>query len=364
VPASVPSVPVNLTVTPQACGQNYLDWSDSVNAVSYSIYTESGRFLGNSMGSNYTDSEYVGMSIQYGTSFSYFVRSNNSTGVQSGKSTPVSLATYRYCPPPPPPSAPASVTTQPLVCGTGGFKVSWSRPTGVDIKYEVQLDGGTWSAAKGTLFHIFRNLGHNSAHTVSVRARNDGGVSLGTASTPLITTTAPQCPIAPTGVWTKPDCPITCTELSPIVDCLIPYVCVGGNNICTDESRISWCRNTPPISLTTVTATPQACGTGEIKVTWNYPIGIDKYDYQTQIDGGAWVSRGFIHEYTFTGLGNETSHTINVRVLNNGVLGPEKASTPSTVYSPAACLSPQLHSPSPPPHKPAVPAKSTSPGLQ
>src|SRR5690606_29530718 len=71
--APLATTPTGLTVTPQACGtgQNFLDWSDSANATSYSIYLSNGTWLGNSIGSNYTHTGNLG------TTYSYYVRANN-----------------------------------------------------------------------------------------------------------------------------------------------------------------------------------------------------------------------------------------------------------------------------------------------
>lgn len=88
------AIPTNLSVTPQACGtgQNFIDWDDVTNATSYSVYDSSGTWIGNSIGSNYLHTGNLG------TAYNYYVRANNSAGVQSGNSIVVSGTIAGVCP--------------------------------------------------------------------------------------------------------------------------------------------------------------------------------------------------------------------------------------------------------------------------
>lgn len=88
-----PDTPVALTATPQACGtaQNLLDWADAANAASYSIYTSTGVWIGNSIGSTYTHTGALS------TAYSYYVRANSNLGVQSANSAVFGATTAGAC---------------------------------------------------------------------------------------------------------------------------------------------------------------------------------------------------------------------------------------------------------------------------
>jgi hypothetical protein len=106
VSAAPPLPPTNLSATAQACGtgQNFLDWNDVSGATSYSVYLSNGTWLGNSLGSNYTHNGAIA------TSYSYYVRANNSAGVQSGNSSVVSGTTAAACAPTPTPTPSGNIS--------------------------------------------------------------------------------------------------------------------------------------------------------------------------------------------------------------------------------------------------------------
>ena len=89
----VPGVPVGLIATPLACDteQIFLDWDDVSTATSYSVYSSTGTWIDNSLGSNYTHNGSLN------TAYSYVVRANNVTG-SSGDSNVVSATTQGACP--------------------------------------------------------------------------------------------------------------------------------------------------------------------------------------------------------------------------------------------------------------------------
>ena len=100
LPPPPPSTPTGLTVTPQSCGNgtNFLNWADAANAASYSIYNSAtNAWIGNSVSSN-----YIHTTGSINTTYSYYVRANNSVGIQSGDSAIASGTTAGACPAAPP----------------------------------------------------------------------------------------------------------------------------------------------------------------------------------------------------------------------------------------------------------------------
>ncbi len=88
-----PAAPTGGTATPGSCGTNQLvlSWSSVTNATSYSIYSSTGTWIGNSIGSNYT---FTGTA---GQTYTFYVRANSATGVQSANSATFSGAVANAC---------------------------------------------------------------------------------------------------------------------------------------------------------------------------------------------------------------------------------------------------------------------------
>lgn len=190
--------PTNLYVFPQACGtgQNYLDWDDTPGAASYSIYIYNLGWVGNSIGSNYTHTGSVS------SSYKYYVRSNDSMGVQSGNSWYVT-----------------AVTAPP--CTTPGVTLSAS-PTSIDPGDTSTL---TWTATGATTCTATggwvgnKNSGGGSevvspivTTTYNLSCTGPGG----TASATPVTITSPSgfisagaCTIVPSGSVEGTSCDVT-----------------------------------------------------------------------------------------------------------------------------------------------------------
>lgn len=71
----------------------------------------------------------------------------------------------------------------------------------------------------------------------------------------------------------------------------------------------------PPATPTGLTATPQACGTGQINLTWNAVSGATSY---TLLDGATTIYTGAAASYAHTGLVAGSAHSYTVRANNAG----------------------------------------------
>lgn len=158
------AVPTGLTVTPQACdtGALYLDWDDAAGAASYSVYTSTGVPVDNPIGSNYT---FTGA---LNTNYSFYIRANNASGIQSGDSLVASGVTAGACVVALP--APTGLTTTPGACGTDRIDVSWNSVAGAS-GYDLEIDG-VWKSLGNVLIYAHLGLIPNSGHTYKVRAWN------------------------------------------------------------------------------------------------------------------------------------------------------------------------------------------------
>lgn len=123
VSAGPPSAPTNPVAVPQACDtdQLLLDWDDVSGAASYSIYYSNGTWVGNSLSSFYT---FTG---NPGEGHDFYVRANDSVGIQSSDSSTFSGTVPNSCP-----VVPASATIQADNCvidpgnNTCSANVTWS----------------------------------------------------------------------------------------------------------------------------------------------------------------------------------------------------------------------------------------------
>jgi hypothetical protein len=164
----VPPTPTGLTATPVLCGTNQLslDWNDATGATSYSVYYSNGTFVGNSVGSNYT---FTGPGP--GQNFTFYVRANNSAGVQSGNSATATGITPNSC------SAP---TAAPQACGTGQVSLSWGNVTGAtgyDIQYRLSPSGAWTQITNATSPRMLSGLNPGSLYDFQVRAKNSSVTS-------------------------------------------------------------------------------------------------------------------------------------------------------------------------------------------
>lgn len=190
--------PTGLTVVPQACstGQNYLDWADSAGAASYSVYLSDNTWLGNSIGSDFTHTGAVG------TTYNYYVRSSNGSGVQSANSAIVSGATAAACPAPT-----VSLTASPGTIDPGDSSTLTWTVTGAT---SCTASGG-WNGSKNS-------GGDNETvspvvtTTYNLSCTGPGGT---TAATP-VTVTSPSgfisagtCTIIPVGTTEGTDCNVS-----------------------------------------------------------------------------------------------------------------------------------------------------------
>ncbi len=179
------TTPTGLTATPQACGTNqlFLDWNDSTNAASYSVYLSNGTFVGNSVGSNYT---FTGSP---NTSYSFYVRANNAASVQSGNSSTVTATTPTICAP----ATPTGLTATPQACGTNQLFLDWNDVPGA-TSYSVYYSNGTFIANSGGSNYTFTG-GTNTSYSFYVRANNAAGQSPNSSTVTRFTPAS--CPTLP-----------------------------------------------------------------------------------------------------------------------------------------------------------------------
>lgn len=206
-----------------------------------------------------------------GTSYVFRVAAVNSfgTGGYSANSDAVSPSGV--------PSAPALTS---LAAGDARLLVGFTpAASGASIlRYEYQLDGGSWAAATGTDSPItIGGLVNGTQHSVALRAVNVIGA--GAASDPLSGT-----PIATPG--------------APIVESVTSGV-----------------------------------GSAVIAFTPGFDGGADITGYQYRVDGGSWHDAGTTSPITVTGLGDGASASLQLRAQNTSGNGAASAAISVTTPS-------------------------------
>ncbi len=183
------------------------------------------------------------------------------------------------------PSTPTGLSATPSgSCGSGIISLSWGSSAGA-TSYELQDNGSTIYTGISTSFS-HTGLAAGSSHTYRVRAINGGVFSAW--SSDVFATAPAACPPPPAN---------------------------------------------PPTGLT---ATPGACGTGTINVSWNSVSGATNYRL---LDSGSQIYFGPATSFSHSGLTAGSSHSYIVRAENAS--GSSLYSSAASATAPAACPSNQ-----------------------
>ncbi len=133
---------------------------------------------------------------------------------------------------------------------------------------------------------------------------------------------------APAGTYT-----FTCTA-GTVFDTSTLIVC---DNVTQESDGASACVAKTPAVPTTLTAAPQACGTGQINLSWDPVPGATAY---TLRDGATVIYTGAATSYSHTGLTEGSLHSYTVRAQNGALNSAYSAAVDAT--APAICTFPNL----------------------
>lgn len=271
---TAPPAPANIFATTKECGTGQIDvvWA-TVAAANYKLY-RNGTLITSLYPSWYTDG-----GLTAGATYTYSVLAYNAYG-ESGSVSTTATAPAACETTPDPPSPPASLTATTGPCGTTEIGLYWSESLGATF-YELYRDntliyGGTNNS------YPDNSVAAGSVHTYKVLARNAGGDS-------AFTTTSGTAPSA-----------------------------------CTLK----------PAAPGPLTATPQACGTGKIDLTWVAVTGATSY---TLYRGSTQIYAGPAIGYTDTGLAAGTQYSYSAKASN--AYGDSPSVTASAT-SPGVCPPP------------------------
>lgn len=241
-PASI-QTPTGLTATTGACGsgQINLTWNPVAGATAYSIRAD-GVTIYTGPGTSTTHNV-----VNNGALHSYNVNVTTGAGTSSW-SAPANATAPNVCGTAP--GTPTGLSASPAACGTGQINISWGNVSGA-TSYQLR-DGGVviYDGAATSFAHT--GLAAGSSHSYTVRATNASGSSSYSGSI---------ASLAPSG---------TCGSSAP-----------------------------------TTTATPGACGSGTINVSWNNVAGTASY--QLRRDGTS-IEVGTATSYAHTGLTGGSNH--------------------------------------------------------
>jgi hypothetical protein len=276
------------------------------------------------------------------------------------------------------PAAPATFTATPGACGTGEVKFDWSAVPGA-TGYEGEMDNlGVWRDLGNVTTFTLGGHAVASQHTYKIRAKSANGPGEPKVSNPVVVVASYGCFTATPDTcgkinlnWDagqgaqfyelsvnggqKKNIGNTTSWFHNIGDPQFGYDYVPGK---TYTYRINaWKlggrfdeRNSTPVSViappacvavpaqpASVTATPGVCDTNKIDVNWSSVAGATSYEIQ--IDGvGQWIDKGMNLTHSHTSLQPGSSHTYNVRARNVSGPGQARASNPSPVTAPQACV--------------------------
>ncbi len=194
-----------------------------------------------------------------------------------------------------------------------------------------------------------------TALTVTGVARNVGSVTTGVAFSDNITYrwgTGGAWLDSPGNTFTKPALnPVTNASADILsftptqagtdlyfqhcVDSAIPDAVDESNE--TNNCQVIGPYMVQPPAPTGLTATPQACGTGQVNLSWNTVAGASSYDIGKD---GVVTTLGNVLATTHTGLTAGSNHAYRVRVTSGGATSAWSAIVNQT--APAVCVQPDL----------------------
>ena len=228
---------------------------------------------------------------------------------------------------------------------SNSISVTATPKSGLNVsKYEFSSDNGsTWTSNGTNGTYTFTGLTHDTDYTLKARfTTSDGKVvssidaktnelmtptfsdTNGTGSVNSTITYMSGCGSTYTCTYKKNnDSPVTVTSNTQTVN-----FTSAGTLTATISDGTNTVSETHEVNETVTLSFSTSKTTNSITVTDNVsaPTGVSKYEYQ--IDGGSWVESSN-NVYTFAGLSNSTTHTINSRITTN--FGTIKTGTQTTV---------------------------------
>jgi hypothetical protein len=319
-----PAAPSEVSVSTTDASSLRITWTDnSSDADGFEIYRD-GYYVGsvNSYTTAYNDT-----GLQFCTSYSYYIAAYNSYG--SSESGSASGQTSCQ----PPPAAPSNLAATPSSCGTNTINLSWTDAATNETGYRVYRSGALLAmlAADSTSYSD-TSAGLNTARTYYVQAYNAGG----TANSNTASVTSPAAciggPAVPTGIaatawpcntqtiavtWTDAATNETGYRVyrdgSLLADSLPAnstsyYDVAAGTaashtyyvqayNASGPASSSLVTRTSPssctsgPAAPTNLAATPGACGTGRISLSWT-DNATNEYGYKVYRNGSLLATLG------------------------------------------------------------------------
>jgi hypothetical protein len=180
------------------------------------------------------------------------------------------------------PLSPTGFTASPEACGTGEITLSWNASTGA-TSYQLYRNGTQIYDGANTSY-TDSGLTDGVSYSYTVVASNTSGLS------------APAGPL----------------------NAVAPFSCGAG---------------TPPVP-TGLTATPGACGTGRISLSWNASTGATSYQLYRN---GTQIYSGGSTSYVDTGLTARTLYSYTVRATNSSGQQSGPSSTASATAPMSTC---------------------------
>lgn len=240
--------PTGLSAVAGGCGSGAinLSWNPVAGATSYSIRAD-GVTVYTGGATSYTHNV-----ANNGSLHTYNVNATGGAGTSSW-SAPVNANAPSTCSGGAP-ATPTGLSAAPAACGTGQINLSWNPVAGA-TSYQLR-DGGTVIYSAGATSYAHTGLTAGSSHSYTVRATNADGSSSYSASASALA-------------------PSACSAAAP-----------------------------------TTSASPGACGSGTINVSWNSVAGTASY--QLRRDGTV-LEVGNVTSYNHTGLTGGTNHTYSTQ---------------------------------------------------
>jgi hypothetical protein len=326
-----PPAPTDLQAVPSQTAMT-VSWDIAARADSYEIEAD-GVVIDNGSQTTFTHS-----GLQPFTDHTYRIRAKNAGGT-SDWSAPIVQKTLPY-----PPQTPQHGTAEPSIYS---IKLTWDAAEGVVDGYEVEADSLIVDVGNTTEY-THEGLEPVSGHTYRIRAKNAGGKS--PWSDPIVATTHPEKPSAPTNIiGTSEESSITLTWYQVMYTDSYDVEIDGTTIVNVDKNQFEHEGLTPdqkhtyriraknisgdgpwsaPVTMGTL---PAGSGTTTsltnvaaivtnrtITISWDTVAPDAKYDVEVD---GVLSDNGTDTIYHHTGLAANEFHTYKIRVKDNDNVG-------------------------------------------
>jgi len=282
-----PSAPTGLTAVAGSCGSGTitLSWNASSGATSYNVLrgtTNGGPY--SQIISGVTGTSHVDSGRTAGVTYYYVVQAVNGNGSSANSLQASATGPVATCAP----STPTGLTATPGACGTGSISLSWNASSGA-TSYELYRNGIQIYSGSGTT-HPDTGLTAGNSYSYTVRATNGSGSSSQSGS---VSATAPS--------------------------------------LC------------PPAAPLGLSATPGACGTATINLSWSPSSGATSYNVlRSTTSGGpySFISNVGGTSYPNVGLTPAVTYYYVVQAVNGS--GTSGNSSSAAATAPSSCVAPAV----------------------